>query len=219
MNPPSSKHRWFQFRLRTLLLLILLVAAGLGGWQYWRQTREMWRLQWAIAKYLPAESEEAKILTGITWDREAWDSGLVDALGAQVYNGSTVYDRTTLCHNDIAGVMWSGKFTDEGRNYRVLLYRGGIWEAWPLICLITDEAYRVEKWQCVSERTFGFLSATMDESSPAVLEFRCRDSSFLSARGYVYRITGDSIELVEEFECDYDPWAGTVNETFDGAAE
>jgi len=68
--------------------------------------------------------------------------------------------------------------------------------------VITDDGYRFEKWQYIAERNFGFVSATIDESSPAVLRIRCRNG--LSSYGYDYRITNDSIELVDEFAWDDD---------------
>lgn len=205
MNRPLSSRRWLQFRLCSLLLLGLLVAIALSGWQYWRQTRHMWRLQWAIAEYLPSDSEEAKLLRQLTWDREAWDSGLIDALGRRVHEGTRL-SRAMMWHESPPRLVWSGVLADEaGSNYRLYLFEQGSTfdTTGPLACLVTDGARRFEMWQHIAERNYGFASAAIVKETPPVLQIRCR-RGFTGWLRYDYLVTKGAIVLVDEVECEED---------------
>jgi CO/xanthine dehydrogenase Mo-binding subunit len=58
MEPPASKpRRWFQFSLRTLLVIMLVVAAFFGGRESMRPTIRAERQQAAMAR---AEAEMAR---------------------------------------------------------------------------------------------------------------------------------------------------------------
>lgn len=209
MNRLFSKRRWLQFRLRSLLLLILLVAIGFGGWQYWRQTRHMWRLQWSITECLPRDSEEAKLLKGLAWDRKSWKSGLIDALGGRIPEG-TAYARI-LWFRDRPKLKWSGEFVaEDGSLHRLYLFGQGYFDDpwWPLTCLVTDAEGRLVMWQRVPERNFWFSSAYIDPGTPPVLQIRSRNFSTTSIRCR-YAITKGELNLIDEVEYDRDDLSGT----------
>ena len=39
--PPQPKRRWYQYSLRTLLILVTLVAVGLSSWLEWQRRRRL----------------------------------------------------------------------------------------------------------------------------------------------------------------------------------
>lgn len=202
MNRPTSPRRWLQFRLRSLLLLALVVAVGLGGWQYWRQTGHKWRLQWAIAECPFQTTEENLLWQELAWDQEAWDSGLIDKLGGNVSALKSPRDYQAWATLFRSPLLWSGTFHDKsGRSHRLYLLRefSLLSEGDPLSCVVTDELRRLETWKSVADPSKKFLTAdvadiTQDE--PAVLRIKCR-FGFINPDYYYYELTPLSIDLVD----------------------
>jgi hypothetical protein len=191
------KHRWFQFRLRSLLLLVLLVAIGLSGWQYWRQTRHMWRLQWAIRVYTFSSVEENLLWQALARDRGAWNSGLVEALGGVLYDGESRPDLWAMGRRPL---VWSDTFHDRnGLVHRLYLFQDiAIDDRWqPLICVVTDESRRFETWKHVADRSMDFISADIADNKPAELKVECI-YCFADRVRYHYEVMPLSIDLVDE---------------------
>jgi len=200
VSRPLPSRRWLQFRLRSLLLLVLVVSVGLGGWQYWRQTRHMWRLQWAIREYVPHDSEEARLLRQLAWDPEAWDSGLLDAIDARV-RGTTKFERDLFWYEGKARLKWFTQYTEaDGSTHRVYLYKPLSCDRWhPLTCLVTDGERRFEMWQTVAERNSGFEFAAVEKGTPPILRIHAR-RWFPGSIRYDYEIKDETLCLVKETE-------------------
>ena len=196
MNRPTSPRRWFQFRLRSLLLLALLVAVGLGGWQYWRKTRQMWRLQWASRAAMSSSSEEARIWKALAWDEKAWHTGPIRELRVvPEYDGSwsqnvEIWDKWR------AQLRWSACVRGElGGRYHVHLFetaRPAEGPYHPLVCVVTDKQRRVETWKIVAGQSDEFKSATIDGTSPAIMRISC--GGFTAQ--YHIQVTKTSIQSV-----------------------
>ena len=93
MNAPIPKmpRRWFQFRLRTLLALVTLIAALLG----WRLY--VWRAEQEQQRKAMAEIQARGAQTSVVFD--SWAEAI--ALGGRKADNLVIFDKTQLTNDDL----------------------------------------------------------------------------------------------------------------------
>lgn len=197
MNTATAKRRWFQCRLRTVLLLFLLVAVGLGGWQYWRQTRHMWRLHWAIRECPFASLEEDMIWRKLAWNREAWECGVIRYLGGHI---PALGAPNEFWKDGRASIVWSERFTDEkGKAHNVHLFiLGGKSKRGPLLCMLADDQRNAKMWRSIGEYNYELASASIVRGVPPILQIEWRHWFSGGEIREQYEIADHSFNLVDK---------------------
>ena len=89
---PPSRRRWFQFRLRTLLALVTLIAVVLG----WRLY--VWRAEQVVQRRAISEIQALGGSTSVTFDSYAE----AIALGGRKADNLVLFDRPALADEDLA---------------------------------------------------------------------------------------------------------------------
>ena len=220
MTEKRPKRCWYQFRLRTLLCLVVLTAVGLGGWQYWKILRPMWEVARAVSQSEFLSVEEKTVLRKLAWNREAWESGLIQQL---VSTEHVPLDLEGLPEepdpNDLEGFLedyrdaltwtmncsrmkWSGSFRDvDASACRLVMFQHPVIHipprSYPLTCIVTDDNYRLEAWEVVATGCMTFENAAIRPESPAVLTITC--ANWYGMRGtYRYQVSSSSIDQLGE---------------------
>jgi len=202
MNCHTSRRRFLQFRLRTLLWLVSVVAVGCGIWQYWEQTYEMRWLDWVTRTHLTPNSEEALVWKALVWNRDAWKSGLIDSMQGKaeytLHRNERFYRHRTSEHATYwqayrRRLCWSGGFHDKANRFHyVYLFdsRPRQFGSSAIMCIVTDSEGQLETWDEIAEAPFGFVSASLQEGDPARLDV------VVPLMRYQYRITPDEISQI-----------------------
>ena len=93
---PRPKLRWFQYSLRTLLVLMTLVAAGLGIYKWWTIVREQRRLQAFIRSCTELTESQRELFCGWVSDRALWQLlNIVPAAGEQLPSAAAILGPST----------------------------------------------------------------------------------------------------------------------------
>ena len=65
-RPPRPKRRWYQFRLRTLLLFVLIAGVGLG--LYGRKLQKEWQAEEAEEEGRKAAERNERTVENLNWN-------------------------------------------------------------------------------------------------------------------------------------------------------
>jgi hypothetical protein len=158
----KRKRRWYQYRLRTLLLLTTLTAFLLSGVAWRQSTRRQRAVQRAIRESDSISEEEKDLLCSLIWQRDSRE--LVQHLllfSSQVEPSDWPLSIRQYC------LAWHASFLDvQRRPRRVFLFIGGFRRHSGTIVL-TDDRRRLIRWKEV-DAGGTFKSASVRTSSGTI---------------------------------------------------
>jgi hypothetical protein len=174
----------FQFRLKTLLCVISLLAvlaAGVTWWRWWTYTRYMRALSDTIS--VSALNADTKLLMKkLAWNSAAWDDGLIHNLIGPASFKQVVWKSNTHCGHDI---YICDAFVRPVARTPI-----------PPVCLIVDDHHNIVTWAIVAPYSYGFLDANLDNQD--ILTVTTRANWFFGTGVYRYTILCNSITPVDE---------------------
>jgi hypothetical protein len=204
---PKRRSRRLQFSLKTLLLLVVVVALALAGWRYWTITRPMRELARAISKNEFLSQEEKHVLRQLAWEKRAWQTGLIEDLfpPSHVYTEDMDELESLVWQMWVSRMEWSGTFVYDNSVYRVLLFQRSGYiipsRRYPVTCIITDDNYRLHIWKVIADQAMEIEKASITTKQPPVLEIICGGRTRTMVT-YRYCITPESIDQIDH---DYKP--------------
>jgi hypothetical protein len=188
MNAKQAHLRWYQFQLRTLLILLGITAVGLAAWKYRHATRHMRQLFQAI-KESQLGTEDKRLLGALAWNEEAWKSGLILDL-----SGPIVLKR----------IAWNSTFTaNTGKTFRIYLLDSFTRPVAdlnvPATCIVTDAKDNLILWKSVAGFSEGVLNAELQPSTHGhVLKITSRSNWFYGQGVYKYHVSESEIAPIGE---------------------
>jgi hypothetical protein len=138
---PQPKLRWYQYRLRTLLVLTTLAAVVLSAWRWWDGTREQRRLRAYIWSCTYLTERERELFCGWVDNKP-----LLEHLDMPLPPGR---DSLPWGRVSVHRLVWQSDFVNvEGRKRHVFLFRR-IWHEAVSIVVLCDGRDRALTWNDV----------------------------------------------------------------------
>ena len=135
---PRPKLRWFQYSLRTLLVLMTLVAAGLGIYKWWTIVREQRRLQAFIRSCTELTESQRELFCGWVSDRALLQSlNIVPAAGEQLPSAAAIWVRP---------LVWQSSFVNFQGHERHIFVFGAFWRENAGVVVLCDGRDRPLSW-------------------------------------------------------------------------
>ena len=142
---PKRRRRWYQYGLRTLLLLTTFTALVLSGVVWWQSSREQRALQRIIRESDFLSEEEKDLLRSLVWQREARE--LLEHLG--IYRYFQVEYPTPFQWEPDYTLTWNDNYLDpKNRPRRVFYLRFSSFMDGGTI-ILTDSNHRLIQWKVV----------------------------------------------------------------------
>jgi hypothetical protein len=152
---------------------------------------------WECRSLSPVERE---LLSKLAWNHQAWQSGLIRQLRLVDEGGLMIHDTP---FGSRPRVVWSGKMTDqEYSTCHVFLFQevslSHLPRTRPLICVVTDEDYRLDAWEVIANEAVSFEEASITSGEPPVLRVTCWSSLRVGRGTYKYGLSHQSIHPIGE---------------------
>jgi len=161
----------------------------------------MWELHRAVTQSDELSPDEKALLQKLAWNREAWESGLIQNLG-QIPDSHGRF-KLGIWWNLPSRMRWSGTIEDvDSSVYRIFLFQQPAHSNpprhWPLTCIVTDDEYGLQVWKVIAHGCYRFESASVEPTLPPVLETTCWGWPLGSMGSYRYQVSAESIDQLGE---------------------